>query len=123
MRRPAGLAFRGAAGYPGVMAVVSGPVEIEFAKGRASLDKAAKEAAGKAAALLSFYPLCSAVLTAGAAPGEKSPARLADRRAAAVTRWLTGPGGASPEQLMVVVERSDRPEVSILVIDRPVPGL
>lgn len=105
------------------MGVVSGPVEVEFAKGKASLDRAAKEAAGKAAALLAAYPLYSAVLTAGAAPGEKSPARLADRRAAAVTRWLTGPGGASPEQLMVVVKRSDRPEVSLLVVERPVPAL
>lgn len=103
------------------MEAVTGPVEIPFAEGKSGLTRAAKAAADKLADMLVTYPLYGAVLTAGAAPAEKSPARLADRRAAAVTRYLTGRGGVAAEQLMVVVKRSERPDVSILVVERPIP--
>lgn len=105
------------------MDAIGKPVEIPFAKGKAALSKAAKIAAAQVADVLTAYPLYGAVLTVGAAPGEKSPRPLADRRVATVTRYLTGPGRVPAENLMVVVKRSRRPEVSVLIVERPLPGL
>lgn len=105
------------------MNAIGEPVEIRFVKGEATLSQAAKIAMAQVARILTFYPLYSAVLTAGAAPGEKSPAALAGRRVAAVTRYLTGPGGVEPHQLMVVVKPSRHAEVTALIVDRPIPGL
>lgn len=98
------------------MDAVGEPIEIPFGKGKSALSKAAKTAAAKVADVLGAYPLYGAVLTVGAAPGEKSPAPLADRRAAAVIRYLTGPGRVPAEHLMVVAKRSRRPEVSALIV-------
>ena len=103
------------------MEAVAAPVEIPFAAGKSALGRAAKEAADKLADMLVSFPLYGAVLTAGASPDEKAPARLAERRAAAVTRYLTDRGGVAAEQLMVVVKRSERPDVTVLVVEKPFP--
>lgn len=98
------------------------PIVILFAKDRAVLDAKAKAAAGRAAAVLAAYPLYGAVLTAGAASGERSPARLAARRAAAVAAYLTGPGRVPAERLKVAVKTSRRRAVTARVVEEPLPA-
>lgn len=105
------------------MSGIGPPIEIPFAKGSAALSKAAKAAAAKVADVLVAYPLYGALLTSGAARGERSPKRLADRRAAAVTGLLLGPGRVPPDRIWVAVKRSRRREVSALVVEAPLPGL
>jgi outer membrane protein OmpA-like peptidoglycan-associated protein len=102
---------------------VGEPIAIPFGTNRAALNKAGKDAAAKLADVLASYPLYGAVLTAGAARGEKTPARLAKRRAAAVAKRLTGRGGVRDEQLFVAVKRQGRREVSARIVERPLEGL
>lgn len=107
----------------GIMDGKGEPIEIPFGTNRAALNKAGKDAAAKVADVLASFPLYGAVLTGGAAPGEKSPARLAGRRAVAVARRLTGRGGVRDEQLFLAVKRGAARGVSALIVARPLEGL